>query len=148
MGCCSCSSEGGLTSWTVDAGADEREDADEFLCAACAAWFPSKGSLALHGIRAHGDDGPTRLARSVIVGTVCPVCGTEFQSRIRVCRHLRHGASACVSACASGLLPAFPAEEIRAADERDRLERAARRMAGVRDVAGPRVIRGRAVAAG
>ncbi len=46
----------------------------------------------------------------------------------------------------SGLLLVFSPEEIQAADERDRLERASRRKAGVRDVAGPRVIRGRAVA--
>ncbi len=79
---------------------------------------------------------------------MCPACGMNFRSRLKVCRHLRHGAAACVLACSSGLLPAFSEEEIRAADERDPLERAARRRAGVRDMAGPRVIRGQVLSAG
>ncbi len=110
------------------------------------AMVPLKGGLALHRIRANGDDGPTKLARSVVVGSICPACGVDFHSRIRVCRHLRHGASACVLACANGLLPVFSPGEVLAADERDRLEWAARRKAGVRDFAGPKVIRGRVVA--
>ena len=133
----------GLASWTVGSEAEVQVDADEFLCAACSAWFPARGQLSLHGIRAHGGDGPTRLVRSVVVGPICPACGVNFHSRLRVCRHLRHGAAACVLACASGQLPVFSEAEILAADERDRLERAVRHSrAGVRDMAGPRVIRG------
>ncbi len=49
-------------------------------------------------------------------------------------------------ACSSGSLLTFTVEEVEAADEPDRLERASRRRAGVRDVAGPRVVRGHVVA--
>ncbi len=99
----------------------------------------------MHAIRAHGNDGSWRLARSCAVGSVCPFCNVDVHNRIRLCRHLRHGAAKCVAASSSGLLPAQPPEEVEAANDRDRLERAARRKAGVRDAAGPHVIRGLAV---
>ncbi len=125
-----------------------RDDADEFMFATCGVLFPTWGQLFLHGIRAHGDDGPMRLVRSVVVGPVCPACGVNFHSRFGVCRHLRYGAAACVLACSSGQLPVFSEAEIQAADERDRLERAVRRRAGARDMAGPRVLRGQVLVAG
>ena len=114
---------------------------DEFLCELCCKWWPSKGSLAQHRRRAHGDLGLAESARAVVTGSVCPACGKDFFSRIRVCRHLKWGASLCRDMLDAGALPSAPVEEVLAADATDRALRIARRKAGLSSVAGPRVSR-------
>ena len=124
----------GMTRWTVEQG--EQEDPDCFMCGHCDRWFATPGGATQHRIRAHGVGVRTDLARACCVSQVCPACGADFRSRIRVLRHLAHGAADCMAACIGGSLPRHTEEEIAAADERDRLERAAKRKRGLRDVAG------------
>ncbi len=112
-----------------------------FLCELCGKWWPLKGSVAQHRRRAHGDLGLAESARAVVTGFVCPACGKDFFSRIRVCRHLKWGASLHRDMLEAGVLPIAPAEEVLAADAADRALRHARRKVGLSSVAGPRVSR-------
>jgi hypothetical protein len=137
-----CLRAAGLCVQSVDLGDVSGPCTDEFLCGSCATWWPSKGSLAQHRRRAHGDDALALAARSVAIGTVCPACGIDFFSRIRVCRHLKWGAAACREALLEGSLPVECPEDVGAADARDRALRTARRHVGLSAVAGPWVRRG------
>ena len=80
--------------------------------------------------------------------SVCPACGKEYFSRIRVCRHLKWGSSHCRAMLEAGVLPIAPPEAVAAADAADRVLRVARRGAGMSSVAGPRVSRDRRAVVG
>ena len=132
----------GLALVSVDSLELPPADADELLCELCGRWWASKGALAQHRRRAHDDVELAAAARVVTLGPVCSAYGVNFHTRIRVCRHLKWGASSCQSAFRSGLLPTSPLEAVLAADLADRSLRQARRKAGFSAVAGPRVRRG------
>ncbi len=76
-----------------------------------------------------------------MVGSACPTCLVDFRSRVRLLRHLTHGGVLCVAAVRDGLLPPADPEAVTAANELDRLDRAARRRLGLRDCQGPAVRR-------
>ncbi len=134
--------EAGLTNWTCRAAQSVVEaEADEFLVGHCDRWCSSLGAAQQHRLRAHGCNGASLQARRAVVGSCCPSCHVEFHSRLRLLRHLVHGARYCVEACTPGALPALAPELVAVADEADRLTRAANRRRGVRDVVGPRVRR-------
>ncbi len=111
-------------------------DVDEFMCEACWRWFGSVAAVKLHRVRDHGLNERALLARQCCAGSDCPHCGTDFVTRIRATRHLVHGASACVQACASDALPRVAAGTVAEAEETDRLLRARLRRIGVRVSAG------------
>ena len=119
------------------------DPSDECLCNLCGQWWPSRGSLAQHRRKAHRDVGLAEAARSVVTDSVCPACGKEYFSRIRVCRHLKWGSAACRALLDAGVLPVAPAEAVVVADAADRVLRTTRRRAGLSSVAGPRVTRDR-----
>lgn len=121
---------------------DESSEEDEPLCEICGRWC-QPGGLEMHRIRAHSAKGTVARARECVDGSLCPV---EFHSRIRLLRHLTHGAAACIHAVTSGELQPLDAQIIAAASERDRLERVMRRRLGLRDVAGAPVVRAPVVA--
>ena len=138
----SCLRVAGLQVQSVEGPEPVEMSTDEFLCSSCGTWWPSRGSLAQHRRRAHNDVAFAVAARTAATSHVCPSCGIDFFSRVRVCRHLKWGAAACREALLSGALPAESPEEVFLADERDRAMRAARRKCGMSAVAGPRVYRG------
>ncbi len=57
------------------------------------------------------------------IALLSPACGGDFRTRIRVIRHLPHGAQSCVAACAGGHLPSLPGEVVEVAERLDREER-------------------------
>ncbi len=99
-------------------------DLDEYSCVECGKWLQSPVVVALHRIRAHGFTGTAARAREC-VGSVCLVCGGEFLARLRLLRHLAHGAAACVGAVLNVQLLSLAPDEVAAANESDR------------DIAGP-----------
>jgi hypothetical protein len=124
-------------------------DPDEYLCAECRRWFSSLAGLGQHVRMAHQASAACLKTRSILAGSVCPDCGTDFRSRIRAVRHLVHGARRCVVLCQSGSMAPLPIAVVEEADAVDRLARARRRSAGYRDHAGPPVVAGvEAAAAG
>ena len=106
----------------------------EFLCVDCGHEARTLARLKLHRLRVHG---VRRAARQFVVDSVCPACGGDFRSRLRVLKHLERGASACQAALASGRLPVFSAEAIAAADATDALARRAAKDRGVWPESGP-----------
>ena len=112
---------------------DVDEDADELLCDVCGKWFSTLTGLHQHAAMVHREFAATARARQSVTGSVCPVCGGDFRSRVRLIRRLVHGAAACVAACAKGLLPRLDPQRIAEADQHDCQARAKRRKAGLRD---------------
>jgi hypothetical protein len=94
------------------------EDDGEWVClrCACAPVFCTRRGLKIHAIRCHD----SRIeVRWFAIGSVCPVCQTDFRSRLRLLAHLQWGAKACVHAASSGRLPRFSLEQVAAADAFD-----------------------------
>ncbi len=115
------------------AAMDDEEDGDELLCAVCGKWFTTLTGLHQHSAMVHREFAATARARQSVTGSVCPVCGGDYRSRVRLVRHLVHGSAACVAACAAGVLPVLDPQRVAEADECDRSARAKRRKAGLRD---------------
>ncbi len=121
-------------------------DPDAYQFAECGRWFSSLPGLGQHVRMAHQASAACLMARSVLAGSVCPGCGTDFRYRIRAVRHVVHGGR-CVVLC-GGMAP-LPIVVVEEADAIYRLARARRRSAGYRDHAGPPVVAGvEAAAAG
>ena len=102
----------------------------------CGKWCVGEAGLAAHSHWVHAAQGPLARARACLVGSLCPTCGGEFRTRVRLLRHAAHGANACVAAVQAGLLPPLPAATVAAANAADKLSRAAGRKSGQRDHAG------------
>ena len=137
-----CLAAAGLFSMSMSLVGAPAVESDEFLCEVCGLWFPCKRSVAQHRIKAHQCNVATRRLRSLFVGSSCQFCGSEFHSRMRLLKHLRTGRSSCVAAASSFEGAPVCAEAAVAADEIDRLFRAAQRLGGRSDVAGPWAILG------
>ncbi len=75
-------------------------------------------------------------ARNAVAWSICPVCSSDFRSRIRLVRHLVHGSRRCVAESKAGRLPVLAPCIVAEADAADRARRATRRKAGTHDVAG------------
>ena len=120
------------------------EDPDEFLCSSCGKWCSTMGGLFQHRRLVHFDGGHAAHVKCCVVGSRCPCCHNDYRTRPRLLRHLVHGSANCVRA--SQYLEPLPPEVARAADEADRISKAARRKRGLRDSAGLPVIRSMAVA--
>ncbi len=90
-------------------------EGDGWLCGAlgCGREFTTAVGLAAHRTRAHGYTAPER---SLVVSSVCPVCGKDFRSRKRARLHLRYGARDCRLACLEGRIPAAGEELVAEAD--------------------------------
>ena len=71
---------------------------DEFLCELCCKWWPSKGSLAQHRRRAHGDLGLAESARAV--GPVpCVLLAGKISFRGFVSVGTLNGVPRCAGTC-------------------------------------------------
>ena len=119
-------------------------DDDEHMCMLCGLTLPNATSAHHHMARVHGRGHDTEV-KPFCPDAVCPVCGTDFRSRLRVIAHLRSrptvagsaggwrrgAAGACRALLLEGDYPRLSADEQLAADERDRLHRKACRTAGI-----------------
>ncbi len=120
----------------------EDSDPEEFLCGRCEAVFTTPGGVATHRLKAHADLPNLPLAwRKAVIGTSCPVCGTDFHLRLRVLHHLRSSGNATLGSCREEILAGGLAEHspelVAAADAADAAHRKACRRLGVHVLAGP-----------
>eukprot|EP00972_Heterocapsa_arctica_P115666 16449029-Heterocapsa_arctica.AAC.1 len=80
----------------------EREQSDEdWMCAECGRCFASRRAVLTHARFSHG---VRRTTGRLVVGSACPVCGTNYHTRARVKRHLEMGALRCRLAARSGAM--------------------------------------------
>ena len=96
-------------------------------CPACGKQCKGPQGLAAHSRRKHGRK---MTARSFCIGSVCPACGVDYHTRPRALHHLQFSSKACRAAMLAGELPECSAEEISAADLRDRIARKAANLRG------------------
>ncbi len=74
-----------LAPWSEPSAEDE---ADEFICDVCCAWFPSAGNADEHRAKAHQVESVSAL-KAFVRGPCCPACQQDFHARVRVLQHLR-----------------------------------------------------------
>ena len=118
----------------AESSAEDYDEADGWLCGACAQAFPSLPALKAHRLRVHDDRCALRLRYA---GSRCPHCHWDHHSRLRLLTHLRVGAKHCVLAAANGERPLLPAAVVLQGDADDaQLRRAAKRL-GTFAQAGP-----------
>ena len=117
---------------------------DEHMCMLCGLALPSLTAANDHMARIHGCGHDTEVL-PLCPDAVCPVCGTDFRSRLRVIAHLRAratvqatagswrrgAAGACRALLLAGGYPRMSEAELLAANESDRLHRKACRAAGI-----------------
>ncbi len=104
--------------------------------------FTTPGGDATHRLKAHAELPNLPLAlRKAVVGTSCPVCGTDFHQRLRVLHHLRSRGNAAPGSCReeilAGNVPEHSPELVAAADAADAAHRRTCRRLGVHILAGP-----------
>ena len=100
---------------------------DELLCGICGRDFPNSKALKCHAIQKHGR---RSQASAFVPGTRCPVCGTDYNSRLRAIVHLERGQGQCSAFMRSGQLQAMSPEDHERCILADRAERRAARAAG------------------
>ena len=117
----------------------EREQTDEdWMCAQCGRCFASRRAVLAHARFSHG---VRRTTGQLVVGSTCPVCGTNYHTRARVKRHLEMGALRCRLAAQSGAMHVHDPDAVREADDQERLLRRAARREGANPLGGPPPVR-------
>ena len=107
-------------------------DDEEWMCLTCFACFSTEGRVAIH--RAHAHDVSCAL-RERVRGSVCPFCGNDYRSRLRLRTHLIRGARSCVEQAMS--LPILPLDVCEEEQRKERGEASAARKAGINPLKGP-----------
>ena len=105
------------------------ESSELWPCPYCDRVLSSCKAFNAHLGSAHKVGNP---ARKFVLGSVCPKCKWDFQSRYRLRMHLSRGRTECVLAMRAGLFPEYSAEEIAAADAQEQSDARELRAAGKR----------------
>ena len=65
-----------------------------FICYDCGKTFTTEATLKRHRTKAHL---PAQDPQWFAAGTVCACCQTDFRTRVRLVRHLRHRKTGCMT---------------------------------------------------
>ena len=111
---------------------DSYEGADEeWMCGDCGKCFSTQAMVWSHRAKMHGYRDPTRLK---VAGAICPNCGVDHRSRLRLRRHL-HRTQSCLDMVAE--LPDLAPEQLAEEEAMEAAQTKAAKRAGERPDAGP-----------